>query len=131
MCIFCQIINNEIPSPRVYEDDKALAFLDIAPVNPGHTLVVPKRHYENIEAIPAEELGELMKTVKKIGALLKDKLGIPGYNVMENNDPVAGQVVRHLHFHIIPRHEGDGLALWPGHSYKEGEAEEILKKLIS
>lgn len=129
MCIFCRIISGDIPSYRVYEDNKHLAFLDINPVSAGHTLVVPKQHYDNIEAIPAEELGELMAAVQKVGALLKDKLAIAGYNVNENNDPVAGQVVAHLHFHIVPRQEGDGLKLWPGHNYAAGEAEEILRKL--
>lgn len=131
MCIFCQIINNEIPSYKVYEDESTLAFLDIAPVNSGHTLVVPKKHYENIEAIPADELGELMKKVKMIGGLLKNKLGVLGYNVNENNDVVAGQIVSHLHFHIVPRQVDDGLKLWSGDSYKDGEAENILKKLLS
>jgi len=131
MCIFCQIINNEIPSYKVYEDNQTLAFLDIKPVNPGHTLVVPKKHYENLEAIPAEELGALIFTVKKVGALIKDKLSAPGYNITENNDPIAGQLIAHLHFHIIPRHDGDGLKLWSQHNQKTVEAEEILKKLTS
>lgn len=131
MCVFCKIINGELPSYKVYEDEKTLVFLDIKPVSAGHALVVPKKHYENIEAIPAEELGELIKAVKKVGAMLKDKLGIAGYNVTENNDPVSGQLVPHLHFHIIPRHEGDGLKLWAGRDYEAGEAEEVLKKLIS
>ena len=131
MCVFCKIINNEISSHKVYEDGKTLAFLDIKPVNAGHILVVPKAHYENIEAAPVEELGGLMKTVKLIGGLLKEKLGVAGYNVYENNDPVSGQIIPHLHFHVIPRHGGDGLKLWPGRDYRDGEAEEILKKLSS
>ncbi len=131
MCIFCQIANNEIPCAKVYEDDRVLAFLDIKPVNAGHTLVISKQHYPNIEEIGAEDLTAMILTVKKIGRLLKDKLGAAGYNVTVNNDPVAGQNVPHIHFHVIPRHEGDGHVQWPQHPYKEGEAEEILKKLIS
>ncbi|MDP2944013.1 MAG: HIT family protein [bacterium] len=131
MCIFCKIINKEIPSYKVYEDEKMLAFLDIAPINSGHTLIVPKNHYVNLEAIPTEELSALMSTVKKVGALLKDKLGVSGYNITANNDPIAGQLIPHLHFHVIPRREGDGLKLWPGRKYEEGEAEEIIKKLKS
>jgi len=131
MCIFCQIISGELPSYKIYEDEKTLAFLDIKPVNPGHTLVVPKKHYENLETIPAEELGSLMVAVKKVGALLKDKFGVIGYNINENNDPLAGQLVPHLHFHIIPRREGDGLKLWPGRDYAAGEAEKIIKKLLA
>jgi histidine triad (HIT) family protein len=131
MCVFCQIINNELPSYKIYEDEKTLAFLDIAPVNAGHALVVPKAHYENMEAIPEEELAAVIKTVKKVGLMLKNKLGAAGYNLSENNDPLAGQIVPHLHFHVIPRREGDGLQLWPQRKYEAGEAEEVLKKLLS
>ncbi|MFZ4631900.1 MAG: HIT family protein [Patescibacteria group bacterium] len=131
MCIFCKIINHEIPCYKVYEDDKVLAFLDIKPVNPGHTLVIPKKHYQNLEEISEDDLAYLMITVKKVGKLLKDKLNVVGYNVHENNDLVAGQAVPHIHFHLIPRVEGDGLEHWPGGAYKDGEAEEVLKKLKS
>lgn len=131
MCVFCDIISGKIPCYKVCEDEKTLAFLDINQVNPGHTLVVPKSHYDNMESVPADDLCALMVTVKKVGALLKGKLNVPGYNLAENNDPVAGQVIQHLHFHVIPRHEGDGLKLWPQEKYKEGEAEEIIRKLTS
>jgi len=129
MCIFCKIISGEIPCHKVYEDEKTLVFLDIKPSNPGHLLVVPKTHYLNIEEISEEDFCALMLTVKKMGKLLKDKLAAPGYNVTENNDPIAGQVVPHLHFHLIPRHEGDGHIQWFQGEYKAGEAEEIIKKL--
>jgi len=128
-CIFCKIVAGELPSYKVYEDDKILAFLDIKPVNPGHTLVVPKMHYKNLEEIPEDELEALILIVKKVGQLLKDQLGIAGYNVCENNDPVADQEVPHLHFHVIPRHVGDGLRVWKHIEYQAGEAEDIIKKL--
>ncbi|MFA5155618.1 MAG: HIT family protein [Patescibacteria group bacterium] len=131
MCIFCQIVKGEIPSYKVYEDDKFLAFLDIYPVSPGHTLVITKEHYQNLEAVPETELAELAIRIKRIGKLLKDKLGIAGYNVSENNDPVAGQEIPHLHFHVIPRSAGDGREPWAKISYQPGEAEMILKKIIS
>jgi len=129
MCIFCKMINKDFPTRAVYEDEKTFAFLDIKPVNPGHILVIPKKHYANIEDISAEDLVAVILTVKKMGALLKTKLGVAGYNIMENNDPVAGQNVAHLHFHVIPRHEGDGHVVWPQSEYEEGQAEEIVKKL--
>jgi histidine triad (HIT) family protein len=129
MCIFCKIINNEIPSYKVYEDDNVLAFLDIAPVNPGHTLVLPKKHYANFEEITEEDLTKVILTVKKIGLVLKEKLGIKGYNIQINNDFIAGQLIPHFHVHIIPRQENDNLHLWPQGKYKEGEVEEILKKI--
>jgi histidine triad (HIT) family protein len=131
MCIFCKIVEKKLPAYRIYEDDISLAFLDIAPVNPGHTLVIPKNHYANLEEIPEEELKELIATVKIVGLMLKDNLGIPGYNLIVNNDPVAGQEIAHLHFHLVPRREGDSLALWPQGKYSEGEAEEVSKKILN
>ncbi len=131
MCIFCQIVNQEIPANRVYEDTDTLAFLDIKPINAGHILVVPKKHYQNFEDVPEEELKKVIVTVKKMGALLKDKLGVVGYNVVENNDPVSGQIIAHLHFHVIPRHQVDGNAFWDQRDYQPGEAEEVMKKLIN
>ena len=131
MCIFCKIINQEIPSFKVYEDDKTLAFLDIKPVKPGHTLVISKKHYQNLEETTPEDLNALALTVKKVGLIMKEKLGAPGYNVCENNDPVAGQIISHVHFHVIPRQVDDGLSLWPQKEYAAGEAEEILKKLTA
>jgi len=128
-CIFCKIVAGEIPSHKVYEDGRVLAFLDIRPVHPGHTLVIPKQHYLNMEEIPAEELAALMAVVKAVGKLLKDKLGIAGYNIGENNDPVAGREVPHLHFHVMPRRAGDGFKLWPQREYGPDEAEEVIKKL--
>jgi len=131
MCIFCQIVNREIPAQIVYEDVDTLAFLDIKPVNPGHILVIPKKHYQNLEEVPVEELQKIIVIVKKMGALLKEKLGVAGYNIAENNDPVAGQIIPHLHFHVIPRHQDDGNNLWDQRDYQPGEAEEVMKKLTS
>ena len=128
-CIFCKIINNEIPSYKVYEDENTLAFLDINPVNLGHTLVVPKKHMANIEVASEEVLSQLINTVKKVGQSLKNNLGATGYNVLENNDLIAGQLIPHLHFHLIPRLSNDGLTLWPQKKYQAGEAEEVLRKI--
>ncbi len=131
MCIFCQIASGELPSYKVYEDEKTLAFLDITPVSPGHTLVVTKTHYQDLENIPEMELVNLIKVVKKVSQLLKDKLGFNGYNVTNNNGVLAGQTIPHLHFHIIPRHAGDGHGPWQHGQYQPGEAEEIIKKITS
>lgn len=128
-CIFCKIVKGEIPSFKVYEDYNTLAFLDIAPVNSGHTLVIPKKHYETIEGIPEDELVELIKTVKRVGKAIKDGLGIEAYNIGLNNGSVAGQIVPHVHFHIMPRHVGDGHKLWTQGQYSEGEANDILNKI--
>ncbi|MDD2680670.1 MAG: HIT family protein [Patescibacteria group bacterium] len=131
MCIFCKIIAGEIPAHKVYEDDKVLAFLDIKPVHPGHILVLPKKHAANIEEVEEVELSAIILAVKKMGALLKDRLGYEAYNIYQNNGPVAGQTVMHLHFHIIPRVANDNLNHWPVRDYTPGEAEEVLKKLTA
>ena len=128
-CIFCKIIAGEIPSYKVYEDEDTLAFLDINPVHPGHTLVVPKKHYANIEEADEATLCQVIKTVKKVGLSLKNKLGASGYNVQVNNDPASGQLVPHLHFHLVPRMADDGLKLWPQRAYQPGQAEEVMKKI--
>lgn len=128
-CIFCKIIKGELPSYKVYEDRHTLAFLDIGPVNYGHTLVVLKKHYANMEEIPEKELKKVITAVKKVGRAIKEGLGVEGYNIGVNNDPVAGQIVPHLHFHVIPRAAGDGLNLWPQGKYGDGEVEEVLSKI--
>ena len=129
MCIFCKIVTGDLPGYKVYEDDKILAFLNIKPVSPGQTLVIPKKHYANLEEMNEDDLTALILVVKKVGYLLKTKLSIPGYNLSVNNDPVAGQEIPHFHFHVIPRHNNDGLNPWRHIEYSEGELEEIIKKL--
>jgi len=128
-CIFCKIIANEIPSYKVYEDEFTLAILDINPVNPGHSLVLPKKHVINIEEADEPTLCRLMAAVKKVGASLKNNLAAPGYNIQVNNDPVAGQLVPHLHVHIMPRTADDGFKSWPQKKYEPGQAEEVLSKI--
>ncbi|MFA6322672.1 MAG: HIT family protein [Candidatus Buchananbacteria bacterium] len=132
-CIFCKIAAGEIPCAKVLENDKVLAFLDIAPVSLGHVLVITKEHYANLETVPEAELIEAIKAVKKIGQALKIGLNVAGYNIVENNDPVAGQVINHLHFHIIPRAVNDGLKVWPQGKYRDGEINdmaEVIKQAL-
>lgn len=130
-CLFCKIIRGEIPSSKVYEDQSHVAFLDIHPVATGHTLVVPKAHSENIEDTSAEVFMKLVGIVKKIGAGIEKSLGVPGYNVGINNGRSAGQLVDHIHVHIIPRRaEGDGLLPWPGREKVEkAELEAVAEKI--
>lgn len=128
-CIFCQIAAGKLPCHKVYEDDKVMAFLDITPVKHGHTLIIPKEHYANLEEIPEDLLQQLIVIVKNIGKSIKEKLGAPSYNVIENNDKAAGQLIPHIHFHVVPRYDDDGLQWWPQNKYGEGEAEQILAKL--
>ena len=105
-CLFCKIAKSEIPSVKVYEDDGILAFLDISPVEKGHTLVISKRiHSEALIDTPPEILAEMVAAAKKIGAAMM-KAGFGGFNVVQNNYPDGGQAVPHIHFHIIPRAKG-------------------------
>lgn len=129
-CIFCKILKGEIPCDKIYENKQVCAFLDILPVNPGHTLVIPKKHYENIEELPEDVLCEMSKVVKKIGQAMIKGLDVKGYNLALNNRTMAGQVVPHVHFHVIPRVKGDGLRLWPQRKYQEQEAQTVAEKLI-
>ena len=128
-CIFCKIVKGELPCYKVYEDEKIFAFLDIAPVSDGHTLVIPKKHYANLEKISDDDLSCLMKAIKKIGKALKHELAVDGYNIQLNNGSIAGQIVPHIHFHIIPRKQKDGLKLWPQGKYNAGEAEKAAEKI--
>ncbi len=130
-CIFCKIIDGQIPSYKVYENDSVLAFLDIFPLSKGHTVVIPKKHYYNFLDMPEDDMGDFFKDLKIISALIKEKLKIDGINLVQNNFPAAGQVISHFHFHIIPRMKGDGpLKMIPGKfQAKEDDLREIVKKI--
>lgn len=128
-CIFCKIVAGEITAYKVYEDDRVLAFLDITPVNPGHTLVIPKAHYENLLDLPEEEARNLISTIKKISSAILAGVESSGFNLGLNNGEAAGQVVKHVHFHIMPRLDGDGHKLWSGQPYGEGEAQAVTAKI--
>ncbi|MUK90085.1 HIT domain-containing protein [Ornithinibacillus sp. L9] len=111
-CIFCKIIQGEIPSAKVYEDDHVYAFLDISQVTKGHTLVIPKTHTENIYETPAEVAKELFARVPKIANAIKDAYNPVGINLLNNNGKQAYQSVFHLHIHLIPRYgQEDGFSL--------------------
>ncbi len=107
-CIFCKIVADQLPSVRVYEDDRSVAFMDIGPVVKGHVLVVPRTHYDPITATPDDVLSHLIGVVRRIAQAQMDGLGADGINVSQANGRCAGQVVPHIHFHIIPRFEDDG-----------------------
>ena len=109
-CIFCAIAAGEIPSFKVYEDELVLAYLDINPFSKGHTLVIPKNHSAGLIDTDDETLAAVISRVRKVAAHLKEKLGCDGFNVLQNNGEAAGQTVRHVHFHIVPRWNGDPLA---------------------
>jgi diadenosine tetraphosphate (Ap4A) HIT family hydrolase len=105
-CIFCKIVQKQAPSSILYEDDTVIAFLDIKPASEGHTLVIPKEHYEGIFDIPSELLGKVHQTTKKLAIAAKQALNADGINIIQQNGRAANQEIFHLHVHIIPRHHG-------------------------
>jgi len=129
-CIFCKMAAGEIAVAKIYEDDVVLAFLDIGPVSDGHTLVIPKEHFERLHDCPAEFLGRVASRLGKIAKAVAAGMNSEGYNVLCNNGRAAGQLVEHLHFHIIPRNAGDGLFnRWPSYKYPQGRMEEIAARI--
>ena len=112
--IYSKIIRREVPSEIVYENDFTIAFLDIVgPVAKGHTLVIPKRQFVNIFDIDDETLDQIWATIRKIAPVVRNAVGATGVNINSNHGADAGQVIPHIHFHIVPRFEGDGLEFWP------------------
>ena len=129
-CIFCKIVSGEIPCIKIYEDQVVLAFLDIGPVSDGHTLVIPKEHFEKLALCPDQIVGKVSSCLGKISTAVTSAMQADGYNVLCNNGRVAGQLVDHVHFHIIPRKKGDGVFdRWLSYKYQEGQAETIAKKI--
>jgi histidine triad (HIT) family protein len=130
-CIFCKIVRGEIPCAKVYETETVLAFLDIAPVNKGHTLVIPKAHLENVWELPSGLAAQFQEAIQKVGLALRQGLSAQGMNVGMNNGSAAGQLVFHAHWHLIPRFTGDGLTLWPQKSYSGPEEMNQTAQAIS
>ena len=129
-CIFCKIIAGEIPCSKVYEDQSVIAFLDINPVSPGHTLVVSKDHVEFYHDCSEANSIAVANAVRTISKAVVDALEADGYNILCNNGSAAGQLIGHVHFHIIPRTSGDCILKgWPAGSYEPGQAEVVLEKI--
>jgi histidine triad (HIT) family protein len=126
-CIFCKIVEGKIPCHKIYEDKQALVFLDINPITEGHSLVVSKKHYNHFLEADDKELVGLMKVTKKVSEALKKALNAQGINIGINVGRAAGQLVDHLHVHVIPRHGNDGLKSWEGKPIESPE--ETLKKI--
>ncbi len=125
-CLFCKMVAGQIPVTKIYEDEIVLSFLDIGPISDGHTLVIPKQHFEKLHDCPAEVLGRIFSCLGKIAGAVTAAVDSDGYNVLCNNGRAAGQLIEHLHFHIIPRNTGDRLfSRWPSYKYAHGRIEEI------
>ena len=123
-CIFCKIIDGEIPAIKILDEELVVAFMDINPSSKGHMLVVPKNHAENIFEIPESDLVALMKAVKRCAKAVKKALNAEGITILQLNGKASDQIVPHLHIHVIPRWENDGLSVstW---EMKPGDMEEI------
>ena len=129
-CIFCKMVAGQIPVTKIYEDQVVLSFLDIGPVSDGHTLVIPKQHFEKLDECPSEILGQICSRLGIIARAVVSGMNSDGYNVLCNNGKAAGQVVDHLHWHIIPRKAGDGVFdRWPSYKYGKDRIEAIAANI--
>ncbi|MHC4424292.1 MAG: HIT family protein [Planctomycetota bacterium] len=129
-CVFCKMVAGQIPVTKIYEDEVVLAFLDIGPISNGHTLVIPKQHFEKLHDCPAELLSNFASHLGWIAKAVVAAMNSDGYNVLCNNGRAAGQLIDHLHFHIIPRNTGDGLFnRWPSYKYDAGRIEQIAANI--
>ncbi|MCG8326704.1 MAG: HIT family protein [Chitinophagales bacterium] len=135
-CIFCRIINGEIPASTVYEDEKVIAFMDIAPINSGHVLVIPKQHVQDVFTLDESLGGHLYQVAVRISKALKHTdLKCEGINLLQNNGVAAFQEVMHVHLHIIPRYRGDGMRVkWGAKAARRSELEaaaEAIKQQLN
>jgi histidine triad (HIT) family protein len=131
-CIFCKIAAGQIPATKIYEDDIVVAFLDVGPISDGHTLVMPRQHVEQVHSCPPELLGQVFSRMAKLADAIVSATNADAYNILCNNGRAAGQVVNHLHFHIVPRRASDGVfTQWPSYKYTKGKAEALAAKIKS
>lgn len=129
-CIFCQIAQGKAPAWKVYEDTHVVAFFDVNPINEYHTLVIPKQHFVNVFDTPLEELQHVIAAVKRITAVYQGKLGIQNVQIINSSGREAQQDVFHLHFHIVPRHAGDGQNVrWKSHPEYRVRFDGLLEKI--
>lgn len=110
-CIFCKIANGEIPSRTLYEDDDFRVILDLNPATKGHALILPKEHYKNLYELEDSTAAKVLPLARRMASVMTEKLGCDGFNVIQNNNEIAGQTVFHFHMHLIPRYRGDNQKL--------------------
>jgi len=130
-CVFCKILKGQILAHKIYETDNVFVFLDISPYTRGHSLVIPKKHYQDIFDIPSNELQKLIIEVQKTAKLLKEKLNAEAVNIFQRNGIMAGQVVDHIHFHVVPRYTDDRVKMLPRGVYKGNDFDKVVQLLTS
>ena len=129
-CIFCKMVAGQIPVTKIFEDEIILSFLDIGPISDGHTLVIPKQHFEKLHECPSELLGQVFTRIGKIAGAVAAAMNSDAYNLLCNNGRAAGQLIKHLHFHIVPRKTGDGVFdRWPSFKYEDERMEEVARAI--
>ena len=129
-CVFCRIVAREIPATVVHEDEHTLAFMDLGQVNPGHVLVAVKAHAENLYALNDAQAGAVLRAAARVARAIRDAFKPEGLSVYQANGSAAGQTVLHYHVHLVPRHEGDGMALsWPVKNPPRERLEEAAAKI--
>jgi len=125
ICPFCKIAKRKLRAVVVYEDNDILAIMDLYPATPGHVLVLPKQHIENIYSLPADLAARIMVTATELAKAIKQQLSPDGLNLIQSNELAAGQTIPHFHLHIVPRYKGDSVALQFGHGTIPGDAREL------
>jgi histidine triad (HIT) family protein len=129
-CVFCRIVARQIPATVVHEDEHTLAFMDLGQVNPGHVLVAVKKHAENLYALDDAQAGAVLRAAARVARAIRDAFAPQGLSVYQANGKVAGQTVFHYHVHLVPRFEGDGMALtWPVKNPPREKLEEYAAKI--
>ncbi|MBR2401615.1 MAG: HIT family protein [Lachnospiraceae bacterium] len=129
-CIFCKIINGEIPSTTIFEDENVKVILDIAPAAKGHAVLLLKEHVANVFELNSELAGKVFSVVPRVAAAIKEELGCDGLNLLQNNGVAAGQTVFHLHIHFIPRWDNDTIQIkWRTGGYEDGEAAALAERI--
>ena len=130
-CIFCKIINKEISSKVVYEDNDFIAMLDIAPATKGHVLILPKEHASTLTELSDDKASKILVLAKKIINAMMKVHGFTSYNLVQNNGKLAGQTVNHFHLHLIPRYSVDDLGLWTPHEGDPSVTDELAKEVYN
>lgn len=128
-CIFCRIIAGQQTHYKIFEDDTMVAFLDIFPITRGHTLVVPKKHYSSVTETPPEIMQSLVSRLQALAAVVVPALKAQGFNLGLNNGAAAGQIVPHVHWHLIPRYDHDGLQSWKNNKTSDVDLASVTSEI--